>query len=76
MYLLAHNWYPADCCSDKDCYPIACKDIIQTSSGYIWDGLAFATKMIRPSQDALCHVCYQVTEGIRIPLCLFIQTVS
>jgi hypothetical protein len=31
----AHDWYPASCCSDKDCFPVASSDIRATEAGWL-----------------------------------------
>ena len=68
--ILAHNWYPANCCSDKDCIPIPCDQIIETVKGYSYKGLEFATSSVYPSLDQFCHACI---NNFGMPLCLFIQ---
>lgn len=70
---LVHNWYPADCCSLKDCKPIPCDQIIETAKGYLYNGLEFTEAMVRPSLDSLCHVCINIYNT---PMCLFIQMSS
>ena len=31
----AHDWYPASCCSDRDCAPIKPSSVKEASGGYI-----------------------------------------
>jgi hypothetical protein len=28
--VLAHSWYPLYCCGDKDCFPVACDQLVGT----------------------------------------------
>lgn len=63
--VLAHSWYDADCCSDKDCHAVI--KIDQTPTGrwmhYDYQGaprkifIPNTFKRIRPSKDAEYHVC-------------------
>lgn len=73
--LLAHDWYPTDCCSGRDCRPVPCDEIHDNE----YRGAHFTS--IRPSEDNQCHACfierhsYRAGEGARewiAPLCLFI----
>ena len=71
-YLLAHSWYPLECCSEKDCQPVACKDLLEQADGsFLYQGMKFTKDMIKPSLDQFCHVCF--LEGAKTPLCIFIQ---
>lgn len=68
----AHSWYPANCCSDHDCRPVACEELVSNADGTMeWDGLVF--KRVFPSQDAKCHVCFYEggENNTRIPYCAF-----
>ncbi len=29
---LAHSWYPYECCSDRDCYPVALEQVKSTKA--------------------------------------------
>jgi hypothetical protein len=62
--MLAHSWYPQECCHDKDCHPIPCAELTVTSNGdAMWKGvLYFSPSMLRDSLDGQCHVC--VEEGL------------
>ena len=70
IYTIVHSWYPLNCCSDKDCKPIPCDSIVETTKGYTYYGMEFLQSQVKPSLDGLCHACY--TELMH-PLCLFVQ---
>lgn len=63
--VLAHDaggWqYPNECCHDKDCRPIACHAVEETSDGWVYhaDGgdIRFG-KIVRVSGDGQCHGCW------------------
>jgi hypothetical protein len=67
---LAHSWYPYECCSNRDCHPVACEALIDGPDGSLRYGrTVFLKQQIRPSQDGDCHVCInQYGNG----LCAFI----
>ena len=56
---LAHSWYPLSCCGDMDCFPIACDQLVETVSGWLYvpTGNLFKLEQVQPSQDHNCHVC-------------------
>ena len=56
---LAHSWYPLACCGNMDCLPVACDQLVETGSGwlYIPTGNLFNREQVQPSQDRNCHVC-------------------
>jgi hypothetical protein len=56
---LAHSWYPLACCGNIDCFPVACDQLVETVSGwlYIPSGSLFKREQVQPSQDRHCHVC-------------------
>lgn len=59
-FAYAHSWYPYECCSGKDCKPVACDEIEELKDGtFRYDGVTFAKSSERPSQDSKCHVCIQ-----------------
>ena len=33
---LAHSWYPLACCGSMDCFPIACDQLVDTVSGWLY----------------------------------------
>lgn len=62
----AHSWYPYDCCSDRDCWPMGEDadakepDPKIVPGGYLThDGIFVAEKDARPSRDGRFHVCRQ-----------------
>ena len=60
IIILAHSWYPPECCSGIDCKPVSCEDLEQLNDGkvlYKPGGYTFAKSQVSPSQDANCHVC-------------------
>ena len=56
---LAHSWYPLACCGETDCFPIACDQLVETVSGWLYvpTGNLFKREQVQPSQDRHCHVC-------------------
>ncbi len=62
--VLAHSWYPADCCSDRDCWPMGVDsdarepDPIIVPGGFrTHDGIFISQGETRPSRDGRYHVC-------------------
>lgn len=60
----SHSWYPADCCSDRDCWPTGEDadakepEVKVVPGGYVThDGHFVAEKDTRPSKDGRFHVC-------------------
>jgi hypothetical protein len=73
---MAHDWYDADCCSNRDCEPVPCEEMAEGKEGVHWDGMVFTT--VRPSKDSKCHVCVMQWNRLggdtgRKPLCAYIQ---
>lgn len=66
--LLAHDWYPFECCRGQDCHPVPCSEV----DGLKWRSYAFPS--IRPSPDGQCHVCIHDSQPPfrGQPLCLFV----
>jgi hypothetical protein len=67
----AHSWYPINCCSDHDCQPVKCEDILETKDGLEYDGIRFLKLMEHPSQDRYCHVCIYGQGTARRGVCVF-----
>ena len=36
MPALAHSWYPLACCGNMDCFPVACDQLVETVSGWLY----------------------------------------
>ena len=74
--VLAHSWYPKDCCHDKDCHPVPCAEIHVEPDGSVRFGrVYFPRNMIHESRDAYCHVCtsFPNAENLnQIPQCVFV----
>ena len=70
---LAHSWYPFACCGNIDCFPVACDQLVETVSGwlYIPTGSLFKREQVQPSQDQHCHVCLGL-GGDHRSICAFI----
>lgn len=67
--VLGHSWYPSDCCSGQDCFPVPCSQLIENGEGnWLWDNLVFLKEKVKPSLDNLCHVCI----SNNVPRCAFI----
>jgi len=47
----AHSWYPHECCSENDCHPVPCGELVLTPEGDVkWKGvLYFSRRMVRLS---------------------------
>ncbi|MDP3411143.1 hypothetical protein [Bosea sp. (in: a-proteobacteria)] len=61
---LAHSWYPQECCSDRDCWPMGPDadarepDPTIVPGGYrTHDGHFIAQRDTRPSRDGRFHIC-------------------
>ena len=75
--MLAHSWYPQECCHDNDCHPVPCAELSYRDKDVGWrKHIYFSGPMIRESNDGNCHVC--VEEGLSaniipyVPLCVFV----
>ena len=70
---LAHSWYPLTCCGNMDCLLVACDQLVETGSGwlYIPTGNLFKREQVQPSQDRNCHVCLGL-GGDHRSICAFI----
>jgi hypothetical protein len=57
-HALAHSWYPWECCSDRDCFPVEARDVRGVPGGWmLQDGTFIAFREARPSPDQNFHVC-------------------
>jgi hypothetical protein len=71
----AHSWYPKECCSDNDCRPVPCAELVRGKYGLGWrDRVFFSEMQIHDSLDDLCHVCVTTYVGYvsYVPICAFI----
>lgn len=54
----AHSWYPFECCSEKDCFPVPARDVREVRGGWeLSDGTVIRYDEARPSPDGQFHVC-------------------
>jgi hypothetical protein len=54
----AHSWYPFECCSERDCFPVATSDVKVIKGGWqLHDGTIIEHIEARPSPDGRFHVC-------------------
>ena len=70
----AHSWYPPECCSGQDCHPVPCETLRGEMNGgltYLPANTSFRANMVRPSQDAQCHICTSRPDGGGFPYCAF-----
>lgn len=78
MPAVAHSWYPHDCCSDRDCYPVPVSDVKTVPGGWLVEGKTFVGYAdARPSPDGKFHICrYQdgkagVIRPVNQPFCFW-----
>jgi hypothetical protein len=61
--------YPPACCSNTDCHPIPCEELLDAKDGGVEyqtpEGFKVfvAKSQVNPSPDAQCHICYSPTPG-------------
>jgi hypothetical protein len=69
----AHEWYPLNCCSEKDCRALieANGEIVsETAEGWrLWDGRLVKRGMAKLSPDGKFHLCETRSRSI---LCFFV----
>lgn len=70
----AHSWYPAWCCSERDCRELVeakGETVLETPAGWqLWDGRIVHRKEAKPSPDNHFHLCEeQMTRAI---ICFFV----
>jgi hypothetical protein len=73
----AHSWYPLVCCGNKDCFPIACDQLVETAYGWLYvpTGNLFGQEQVQPSQDHNCHVCLGLGRDHH-SICAFIVPIA
>jgi hypothetical protein len=55
---LAHSWYPYECCSERDCFPVPIAQVKVIKGGWqLHDGTIIEHAEARPSPDGQFHVC-------------------
>jgi hypothetical protein len=54
----AHSWYPKECCSDNDCRPVPCAELVRGKQGLGWlDRVIFNTiRRTIYATSASCHM--------------------
>jgi hypothetical protein len=77
LSMLAHSWYPIECCSEKDCEPIDDGKVIDLPEGYLFpNGQTVPYRLVKRSPDGKYHWCrYEHTgEIIKVKgkYCVFI----
>lgn len=70
---LAHDWYPAWCCNDRDCRALVeekGETVTEAPGGWrLWDGRVVARGYAKMSPDAKFHLCEEVTT--KAIICFF-----
>jgi hypothetical protein len=70
----AHDWYPAWCCSDKDCRALSEENgetAIEAPDGWhLWDGRVAARGSAKISPDKRFHLCDEPTT--KAIICFFV----
>lgn len=66
-----HDWYPASCCSDRDCGPLSRDLVTETPAGYtLSTGEFIDRKRVKFSPDGEFHICrFGETQQI---ICFFV----
>ena len=77
MMLLAHSWYPVECCSEKDCEPLKADEVRDLPEGYLFpNGQTVPNNLTRQSRDGQYHWCRIMGTNIIIKsddkYCVFI----
>ena len=72
----SHDWYPKNCCENRDCHPVDCTQISKDTIYYHYQNMLFSTPQHAFSPDGKCHVCYHYQfirerQGVKIPRCIF-----
>lgn len=65
--VFAHSWYDADCCSQKDCEPMAADYLPVEDGAYILpNGERVSVDKTRPSLDGRYHWCRHTSDSTLI----------
>lgn len=68
--MLAHSWYPPECCNGVDCAPLEDSRVEVTPDGYRIDGnILVLYKDARVSADEHYHTCW--SDRSTKPRCFF-----
>lgn len=69
----AHDWYPASCCSEKDCRALlenGGETVSEIPEGWrLWDGRMVRRGVAKLSPDGKFHLCETLSKSI---LCFFV----
>lgn len=81
---LAHDWYPLECCSEKDCEPMSATDLERDGDEWILpNGERIHNDFARESRDHQFHWCRYiyhddtrspVIRPFNRPICFFVPT--
>ena len=76
--VLAHDFYPRECCSDRDCYKIEDTDVEFRSDGWLIKitGEVIPHKNARVSPDGDFHRCSFGGRKESGTICLFVRAGS
>lgn len=66
-----HSWYPIECCSDRDCAPVASGGVGISAFGYVLKatGEVIPFSQARQSPDGAYHLCRSLSTNAI--LCFF-----
>lgn len=72
----AHDWYPIECCSDKDCRPVSASAIRTGPQGYVINSsgetVGYRDSRVRTSPDDDYHWCNAGGMEKGRTICLFV----
>lgn len=71
---LAHMLYSIECCSERDCHPVPCNEIVDLGTGWQWRRTVFSRAMLHTSPDGGCHVC--IFENWYEGICIYLPVSS
>ena len=59
LVLLAHSWYPLQCCSGQDCFPLGDREVEEQAAGWRVrvTGEFIPRSQGQRSQDGRYHIC-------------------
>lgn len=74
----SHDWYPYECCSNQDCFPLRDEEVNLTPGGYQITGhphvIPYGSSIIKmtPAEgDGKYHLCTRDGERSGSTICLF-----